>query len=246
MSYEKYTISTITYGRSHEEERRIARGLRALSAKHIPTIIASDGGSSVPFLDELQKIPNVRIVRAAQKGLFPQVTESLQKAGETDQPYIFYTESDKARFFEQGLDEFIAIATDIAERDAHFGLIIPARNQQSFSAFPPFQQDTESSVNGIIDRLTNQDEKRDYLYGPKIVAKSLIPYLEKVSDDIGWGWMSYLAIIAHRLNKTNYTVSLDLPTPAENENEDEEEKLLRLKQMRDHFNGIYLAMMTKL
>ena len=242
MNYEQYIIATITLARNNQEKQRIFRGIKILSQKNIPEIVAVDGGSGADFISSLSRIPKVNIVKASKPGLQNQTIKSLQIAAKTNIPYLLYTESDKFRFFDNELDQFIFKSDKITAKDKNFGLIIPSRNIRSFAKFPFLQQLTESAINKIISHLIKSGKNNDYVYGPKLVARSLLPYLKLISDkDIGWGWMSYLTIVAHKLGKRIYTISMDLSPPIENEKEDEIQKKLRLKQMKNHIEGIYLA-----
>lgn len=241
MSCEKLAVSTITFARNEKEENLILEGLSSLSAKKVPSIFVVDGGSRKEFLEQLKTIPKIFLISSLGDGLQNQIAESLKKAKESGAPFIFYTESNKAWFFKEKADEFIEKALNLAEKDPAFGMAIASRTPESFSTFPPFQRYEESVVNKLIADFGGLEQNGDYTYGPRIISSSLIPYLDRISGDLGWGWMSFLLIVGKRLGKNIHTVSLDLPCPPDEQKETEKDKVYRLKQFKNQVDAIYQA-----
>lgn len=243
MSVEKLTVSTITWARDKKEEKDIYDSLFALSAKNIH-VVAVDGGSSEEFLDSLKKFRNISVIRSSKKGLQNQVVESLREA-QASSRYIFYTESNKSDFFRNQFDGFLFRAIDIMDKNPNTGIVLPSRTKESFSTFPEFQQRSESFLNTILSEFLDR-EMGDFAYGPRIMVRDLIPYLDRLSRDVGWGWMSYLLIIAKRLGRSIHTVNLDLPCPKDERIETDAIKLFRLRQLRNHTEGIEEGLSLKL
>jgi hypothetical protein len=175
-------------------------------------------------------------------GLFGQVKTSLQIAHDLDPDYILYTEPNKPHFFAEQLAAFVGHATERAAGVEEFGLVLPARNPESLATFPPFQQKTESLMSEMIRFVIGGETAADYLYGPRMLAPALIQVLDRIDYEIGWGWMSFLVVAAHARGKSIETLAMDLPCPPEERVDDQRERLLRLRQMRDHVNGIHEAL----
>lgn len=209
--------------------------LSVLSSKNI-NIVAVDGGSSKEFLGRIKKFRNISVIRSSKKGLQNQVVESLLEA-QASSRYIFYTESNKSDFFRSHLDGFLSRAMTIIDKNPNAGIVLPSRTKESFSTFPEFQQRSESFLNTILSEFIDR-EVGDFAYGPKIIASDLIPYLGHLLRDVGWGWMTYLLLIAKKLEKSIYAVELDLPCPRDERENTYADKLLRLKQLKNHIEGV--------
>jgi hypothetical protein len=98
----------------------------------------------------------------------------------------------------------------------------------------------------LIARLIGEDGATDYTYGPRIMSSTLVSYLDRITEDVGWGWMSFLTIIAKRLGKSVHSVVLDLPCPEEERSEGEAERIFRLSQLKDHVSAMTQAMRLQL
>ncbi len=245
MSYERLVFSTVTLAKTREEEETIVRGIEMLSSKNIPSLIIVDGGSSSDFIARLGAIPRTSLVQKGG-GLFVQTKEALNKASGESSPYIFYAESNKEQFFKTSLDEFVQKAFEHMERDPNCGIVLPSRTSGSFATFPSFQREEELSLNRLLKELMGRAGDEDFAYGPRIILRDLIPYLNRASKEIGWGWMSYLLIIVNRLGKSIYTIPLELPCPEKERGETRADKLYRLEQFRNHIDGINEALIVSL
>lgn len=241
MARENLVISTITLARSKAEGNLILNSLEMLIDKGIAPIIAVDGGSDREFVEKIESLKGVSIITDKKDGLQGQIKKSLLEAKKTGYRYIFYTEPNKYDFFASQTEIFVDKTMELADNDVNFGIALPSRNQKSYTTFPPFQQYTETVTNNLISSFNGKTYGKDYAYGPRIIESSLVSYLNKIEDDLVWGWMSFLVIIAHRLGKTLHTISLDLPCPENERIETENDKVYRLKQLGDHIKAIYQA-----
>ena len=124
--------------------------------------------------------------------------------------------------------------------------MLPTRSEESFATFPPFQRYTEPVANELVRVALDGTHRRDYTYGPRMVTASIVQYSDETIPDIGWGWMSFLLIIAHRLGRGIYTETLDLPCLVAERIDTHEEKMLRIKQLGDHVDAIDQALRQQL
>jgi len=225
-------IFTITWARSQIEAQRIIESLTILSQVNLP-IIAIDNNSDKDFIQEVSNIGNINIFIASKKGLWEQIKIGLTIIQEKNLPFFLYTESDKKLFFQQ-ISDFLNQAQQIINQNPSFGVILPARNTESFNTFPPIQKKTEDEINKIIGQIIGLET--DYTYGPRIISSSLIPSLLSLPDDINWGWLTASVLLAKKLGRNIYAVPMSLPCPEKDRLEDEKE--LRLKQKQDHLLAI--------
>lgn len=242
MPVEKFTVSTITWARDRKEEKLVYDSLSALAGKNIH-VVAVDGGSSEEFLDSLKKFRNISVIRSSKKGLQNQVVESLREA-QASSRYILYTEANKSDFFRNQFDGFLSRAMNVIDKNPNTGIVLPSRTKESFSTFPEFQQRSEFFLNTVLSEFL--DKKGDFAYGPRIIASDLIPYLDQLPRDVGWGWMTYLLLITKGLGKNIHTVDLDLPCPQGERENTYADKLLRLKQLKNHIEAVEEGLKFKL
>jgi hypothetical protein len=239
MKIEEVSVATITLARSEKEEKLIIDGLKVLSTLGFPVIVAVDGGSTDNFIQKTFQIPHIQIAQATIKGILPQVRQSLRKSSSFS-PFVFYTESDKFDFFKSSLLPFFEKVRTLPDQEEHVGMFVPARTQSSFAHYTPFQQKTEQRVNRELSSIIGLDTIYDFTYGPRLLSTSLIPYLEYVPEDIGWGWMTYLLVVAHRIGKKILPIPLDLPAPVEQQ-DFQRNRQYRTQQMNQHFQAMQLA-----
>lgn len=231
-------VSTITLAHSPHEEKQIIDSLGLLSKLDLPVVVC-DGGSPDSFLNQVKKINGVIITPQPSGGLLNQVRESLNRAAGI-YPYVFYTESNKFAFFNDQLSFFLDEANKIIKR-SHPGVIVTSRSPESFSTYPPFQRQTETFINMLLAEFLGATELVDYSYGPRIIDSGLIPYLNQVTTDFGWGWMSYIVLMAKKINKEIKTVNFNLPCPKNEQGETEKDKIFRLRQFNNHISAILEA-----
>jgi hypothetical protein len=242
MHNSRIVVSTITLARDADESETILQGLHALSEKGFPAIVVADGGSGQDFLTTMARIPGVVLAWPAEPGLQGQVLASLRAARDLEPEYVFYTEPNKPQFFHGKLDEFFGAAEEHVANSSSFGVALPARSAESFSTYPAFQQHTESLISDLIRFLVDREAVEDVLYGPRLIAPQLLPVLDQLKAKIGWGWMCFLLIVAHRLARDIVTIPMDLECPIAERVDDNRERLLRLNQLRDHIGGIHEAL----
>ncbi len=192
-------------------------------------VFAVDGGSSDKFLSKAKEISNLFMVRS-EGGLVSQVKRSLNEALKTNADYILYTESDKQLFFQDKIDAFSSLSSEILPTNP--GMILASRTQESFSTFPPFQRRAEHFLNDMLANITGN--VCDYSYGPRILSRDLLPHIDDLGESMGWGWMTYLVLAAHRLNKEVKNIELSLPCPPDQQGETENDKKYRLQQLQQH------------
>ena len=239
MNTNNLSIATITWARNVDEETLLRESLQHLSALQIPVFV-TDGGSHNSFTDFVESLPNCTLVKAEGKGLWPQAKSSLQAAYDSGSSFILYTEPDKKNFFEQSLPGFL---TEAAEDD-DTGIVLASRSAIAFETFPPFQRTTETAINFCCAEITCQS--LDYTYGPFLLNRKLVPNLQQVKKDIGWGWRPYAFCIAHRLGYRLNQLTGNFECPAGQREDDATERLYRMKQLSQNIDGIVLAAGAKL
>lgn len=234
MNSSEVTIATITLARNSEEESELTDALLQLALHNIPVVIA-DGGSLPSFLQFLKNIPQFTVLPGISGGVWPQAKASVGAAFERGTPFIFYTEPDKKSFFQNGLLPFLNAATV----ETTTGIILASRSAAAFGSFPLFQQMTETTINNCCAEMLGK--RLDYCYGPFLFNKKLVPYLDGVIEDIGWGWRPYLFYVAHRLGYSVDAFVNDFFCPPEQRGDDEKERLYRMKQLEQNIRGLVLS-----
>lgn len=231
MVNEKIAIVTVTWARNEREEAALRLSLQRLSNLGLPLFI-TDGGSPEAFLRFLYSLPNAQVFKAS--GLWPQARKSLAEAAKTGASQLFYTEPDKAGFFQHlpGLLKKI----DATKKDVVW---LASRSAKGFASFPSFQQLTENAINACCRELTGCEV--DYCYGPLGFPSRLLPFLDRLPADCGWGWRPFLFVLAHRLGCRLQAVEGDFFCPPEQQADDEQERIYRIRQLAQNFNGILLA-----
>lgn len=234
MNKEAITIATITLARNTQEERELRLALQELASLHMPVIVA-DGGSTPSFLSFLHSLPHFTVVPVANSSVWAQAKASVEAACHTNTPFVFYTEPDKKEFFKTGLLSLIAAAG----ADESTGIVLASRSAAGFATFPFFQQMTESAINHCCAEVTGTEG--DYCYGPFLLNRALIPYLDLVEENIGWGWRPYCFGMAHRLGYTTDTFEAGFTCPSHQREDDEKERIYRMKQLEQNIRGLVLS-----
>jgi len=223
-------IATISWARNGDEEKVLRTSLIKLANLGLPVFI-TDGGSSQNFLQFLHSFSNFVVLQA--NGLWPQAKTSIITAGK-DTKFILYTEPDKFNFFSDYLPKMIQ--EPVEEKT---GIILASRSTQGFATFPLFQQLTENTINQCCKEVIGKDV--DYCYGPFLLNSKLIPFLNSLDDNCGWGWRPYLFAIAHRLGFKVKSYEQDFTCPLDQREDDETERIYRMKQLTQNINGLILA-----
>ncbi len=231
------TIAAPILARNEEEAEFLAGSVERLAA-HGPVILA-DGGSIDGFTRRLSSIAGVEVYSTAGEGprLAAQVNQALTTASDRDCRYVLYTEPDKRWFFENGLAQFLTARPEDLSAP---GVYLPARDTKSFESFPPGQQLPEKLFNTLAADTLGVET--DFLYGPLLIQRDLVPVLEGLPPDIGWGWRIFLLTAAVRLGQSFTTWEAYLPCPPEQQGEDNERsRTYRLEQMAQNVRGLALG-----
>ena len=228
-------VATVTWARDTDEEELIRRALTTLSAAALPIVVA-DGGSGTSFVSSLRRVPHLTFAEPQSRGLVAQVKSSIAAAARLQHQFILYTESDKLMFFERKLESFLLGAP--AADDV--GVVISARDDESFASFPRTQRVTETAINALTGDFVHHPG--DYSYGPFLLNRRLAGYLDPLPAEIGWGWRHYLFAVAARLGLRVVHVIDDLPCPPEPRVDDAKERGHRLKQLTQNVSGLLLGM----
>lgn len=234
MNKNNLSIATITWARDEGEEALLRESLQHLAKLEIPVFIA-DGGSNTGFLDFLHGFPHFVLSKEKRRGVFEQVKYSLSKAYQLGSAFIFYTEPDKKDFFQKGLSQMI----DQVQADEQSGIIMASRSAAGFATFPAFQQMTETTINNCCKEITGIAV--DYTYGPFILNRQLIPYLDLAQQDIGWGWRPYTFGVAHRLGYTIKAFTGDFTCPPLQQEDSHHERIYRMRQLSQNIEGLVLS-----
>lgn len=232
MQKTELSIATISLARNDDEEKLLRASLKQLAELNIPVYI-TDGGSSESFLEFLHSIPHFIVMKA--KGLWPQAKKSMIEAHKEGPKFIFYTEPDKQEFFTHHLQtmlETIAV-------NENAGVVLASRSKKSFSGFPFFQQMTETTINNCCKEIIKMET--DYCYGPFLFNSQLVPYMQSLDENCGWGWRPFLFAVAHRLGFAIENYEGDFNCPPEQRQDDAKERIYRMKQLAQNINGLVLA-----
>ncbi|GAA4742774.1 hypothetical protein [Flavisolibacter ginsenosidimutans] len=234
MNKDELVIATISLARNPEEERLLRASLPQLASLNVPVFV-NDGGSPQSFLHFLRSLPNFIVLQAKEKGVFAQARNSLREAAKTERPFIFYTEPDKEQFFRESLP-LLLTSVEVADT---LGVCMASRSAKSFATFPAFQQMTETTINNCCKESIGA--KTDYCYGPFLLNKKLVSFLDAVNEDIGWGWRPFVFNAAHRLGYKVTTFEKDFFCPENQRTDDAAERLYRMKQLEQNIRGLVLS-----
>jgi hypothetical protein len=235
MESNQVGISTIMLARTAQEEQVLRASLAALSRLLLPIYVA-DGGSPEGLVNWVECLPGVTLIRPTRRGLIAQVKTSLTAAQSAGHPFVLYTEPDKQHFFETAVLDLVRRAPDVSAP----GLMLASRTNDSFSTFPPLQRFTESTINRMTGEAVGQ--VGDYSYGPFLIDRALIDWVDDVPDDIGWGWRHYLFVTAQRLGHGVMHFPGDFPCPPHQRDEDDQERAHRIRQLSQNIEGLSLAL----
>jgi hypothetical protein len=227
-------IVTMTWARDAAEERLLRASLPHLAGLTLPTFV-TDGGSGSRFTTFLRGFSHFTVLEAHEPGVWPQVRRSLQAANESAARFLLYTEPDKGAFFRGSLHTFISEAP--ASDDV--GVVLASRSAASFSTFPEFQRYTEATINRCCAEVIGAHG--DFTYGPFLLNRGLVPYLDSLGDDIGWGWRPYAFGMVHRLGYRVEHWVKDLPCPRGQRTDSKPERLHRMRQLSQSIQGLLLA-----
>ena len=146
--------------------------------------------------------------------------------------YLLYTEPDKQFFFEHRLKDFLEAASNHPEA----GVILASRSRESLLTFPPMQRYTEGVINHLCGELMGVP--CDYSYGPFLLNRTLVPFVESLDPRLGWGWRHSLFRTAHRQGLRVVPVTDDYPCPDNQRSEDDEDRAHRMRQLSENVLGL--------
>ena len=224
-------VVTMTWVRTADEERLLARALDVLASYGHPVVVA-DRGTSASFARTLDGRAGVQRVEVTAPGLVAQVKAAVAQAQRLDPEWLLYVEPDKEQFFRERLGRFVVRACQ--HEDA--GIVLAARSPASFRTFPPMQRQTERAFNILCGQVTGV--RGDYLYGPFIMRTSLAAPLATMSDTLGWGWRPALFTAARRRGVRLVHDIDEHPCPDDQRIEDESDRAHRLRQLSQNVLGL--------
>ena len=231
MDLAQVAVATIAWARDDGEEQLLRAALTSLSQLGLPVAVA-DKGNRPAFTEFLRMCPGFTVVVADGSSMLAQVRASARLAAGTGREFILYTEPDKQQFFTTGLPAFLTAVP--AGRST--GVALAARSARAFSTFPSIQQYTERVINELWERFGGQPG--DYSYGPMAMHRDLVPRLEPLTPDIGWGWRHFMVGTARKLGYEVLTIEGDYPCPPDQRSEDAAERLHRVRQLAQNVEGL--------
>jgi len=234
MQHNNICIATISWARNDAEEGLLRASLQELAKLNLPVFI-TDGGSPESFTGFIKSLPNFHLLKADAKGVYAQAKHSLQQAYQSGAEFILYTEPDKGAFFQNGLPAML----EEAPKAESAGIFMASRSAEGFATFPHFQQMTETTINKCCTEVIGKEY--DYTYGPFLLNSRLVPYLDQVKEDIGWGWRPYLFSLAHRLGLQVAGTTQNFQCPPDQREDDSKERIYRMRQLEQNIRGIVLS-----
>jgi hypothetical protein len=232
----EFAITSVSLIRNEAEAEVVLETIYNFSKLNIPVIIC-DGGSPEEYKKLIRKMPNV-ILSESPGGLTHQLVLSHREAAKYGK-YLLYTQSDKLDFSRN--TAFKLIETYSANPDK--GVLIAARNSASLATYPRFQKTQEEFLNYFMGDYIVIPE--DYYAGPKIYPASLVPYLDQLNTDIGWGIEAYFYAIAKRMELPFNFYDFFMRAPVDVDNP-EITKKYRLQITKWQIEGLRLGQSVRL
>jgi hypothetical protein len=146
-----------------------------------------------------------------------------------------YTEPDKLDFFRQFLPDMLSQAGN----DEQTGVLLASRSDTGFATFPSFQRMTETTINNCCEEITGK--AFDYTYGPFLLNRQLVPYLNLIQEDIGWGWRPFAFGLAHRLGLRVESFAGNFTCPPDQRQDDSKERIYRMRQLTQNIQGLVMS-----
>ncbi|MDB5191626.1 MAG: hypothetical protein JWQ96_1189 [Segetibacter sp.] len=233
MNKQDFAIATITWARDQGEEQLLRKSLSKLAELEIPVFV-TDGGSSPGFLQFLTGFPHFNLSTTTARGVWPQAKNSLLQASQSGTNFIFYTEPDKYDFF----CKLPGIVRELLV-DKQTGIVMASRSGVGFATFPDFQQMTETTINNCCKEVVGKAV--DYTYGPFLLNSQLVPLLQTLPEDIGWGWRPYTFGIAKQLGLAIDALVADFMCPLDQREDSPKERIYRMRQLDQNIQGIVLS-----
>lgn len=234
----KISIATVTWARTAEEKIIVMKTLKKLTSFKLPVIVVDKANSRFPLIDEVKKNKGIRIFKASKIGLDFQIKKSFKEAAKFGD-HIFYLESDKLDFVENHAEKFL----DEFYKNSS-GTLLPVRSKASFLRYPKFQQEMERFIWKSASALLSI-KKEDFSYGPRIFPAILLPYFNKVNEEINFGFQTFLLAINHKLNLPLRVVEFDAVGPKDIDI-GKESIAYRIQQLEDELRGLRIGWNMKL
>ena len=231
MDDSQVAVATITWPRSTAEEVLLGRSLQSLGEVGLPVAVA-DRGTSAAFSHAVRQLPGFWVTIQSRPGLVAQVKASIALAATFDTPFILYAEPDKEGFFKNRLHDFLHRAPDADD----VGVVIASRSDASFKTFPPMQRCTESIANNLCELRLGYPG--DFLYGPFLMTRNLLPHVASVEDRVGWGWRLSTFVAAHRARLQVVGVTDDYRCPLGQRTENDTDRMHRVRQLSENILGL--------
>lgn len=225
------TVATMTLVRTAAEDAVLRRSLRSLAQCGLPVAVA-DSGTNRDFLQFLEQSTLFSVTVPDETGLVAQIKASFRAAATHGSRFILYTEPDKQFFFERRLTSFLEAASN--HPDA--GVILASRSSDSLRTFPPLQRYTEGVINQLCCEVIGVE--CDYSYGPFLLNRSLLPFVDTVEPTLGWGWRHFIFRTAHRHGCSVVPIIDDYPCPDDQRIEDDGERTHRMRQLSQNVLGL--------
>lgn len=239
MDKKDLSIVTITWARDDREEAVLRTALKQLAELDLPVFV-TDGGSGASFLAFLRNLPQVTLTDDPKRGVWPQTRNSLSAAYRARTPFVLYTEPDKAGFFAHALPRLL----EVMGVDEQVGVVLFSRSAAGFTTVPAFQQMTETTINQCCAEVIGPPA--DYVYGPFLLNRTVIPHLAALDDGIGWGWRPYAFNIAKRLGYRVESVAGDFACPVDQREDTPAERIYRMRQLTQNIEGLTLSVSATL
>ena len=224
-------VATMTWPRSRDEQLLLRRALQSLSEAGLPVAVA-DRGTSPAFSGAIRQLPGFRVTIPSESGLVAQVKASIALAATFGTPFILYVEPDKESFFKDRLRDFLHRASDRGD----VGVVLASRSDESFETFPPGQQCTERIANYLCGRRLGSSG--DFLYGPFLMTRKLLPHVTTLDARLGWGWRLSTFVAAHRSGLRILRVTDDYQCPVGQRTENDADRMHRVRQLSENLMGL--------
>ena len=231
MDASQVAVATITWPRSIDEELLLGRSLQSLGQAGLPVAVA-DRGTSGAFSHAVRQIPGFCVTIQSQPGLVAQVKASIALAATFNTSFILYAEPDKESFFKNRLRDFLHRAPDGED----VGVVVASRSNESFMTFPPMQRWTEALANYLCGLRLGYPG--DFLYGPFLMTRNLLPHVASVQDRVGWGWRLSTFVAAHRAGLRVVSVTDDHRCPLGQRTENDADRMHRVRQLSENILGL--------
>ena len=78
----------------------------------------------------------------------------------------------------------------------------------------------------------------DFLYGPFLMIRNLLPHVASVEDPVGWGWRLSTFVAAHGAGLRVVSVTDDNRCPPGQRTENDTDRMHRVRQLSENILGL--------